>query len=377
MNNHTTSKDAENSNLGWLRKVWRQFKKTDTYGILVDVIAGGVPFGLTLGGLLLIVIGSIPEKPDIFMRSVAGAGSAILAGGVFSVILKTMQVRGVFQDTLSKVLFDEPYLKKRNDLRELWSKVTSLISKQRFSTLESHMHEAIMEHYIPTKDDYYFENYYRTCVVRWNNEETTEISLSEEISLHIVPTSADAEITYKFSSSPSPGVPLEVACPKVDYLKINNKVYFENGKPLKEEYIQEGKGKEGEEFKVAIPLAGSKRYVVERRSHRTFPMGVDPFQRYVSPRFIKGAKINVHCIAKNLRVRFVSLGTPNEFSSFFPKEIADISRAGDINREYPGLLFPEQGYLLVFHYLDPKLVKRFDVQTNTASEEGAAASAKN
>lgn len=122
-----------------------------------------------------------------------------------------------------------------------------------------------------------------------------------------------------------------------------------------------------EKVKYSVNLKGKSSYGVRRVTNRIFPVMIDPFSVYTSPNFTLGASVLVECLPDDLRVKFVSLGTAGNFVSRLPQDVPS-SRKGDVDREYAGLIFPKQGYVLFFQPIDQKVLEKLQ-DTDTVIEE--------
>lgn len=114
-------------------------------------------------------------------------GQALLAGGVFAAILKSMQFTGFYKSALFDIVFGDKYLNTRSDLQDVWRRVSSAMYKKNFYELENHLLDVVVDRYIPVNKDFYYKNYKRKCVIDWVDKEKTMVYMHEELSLEIVP----------------------------------------------------------------------------------------------------------------------------------------------------------------------------------------------
>src|SRR5690606_14953070 len=93
-----------------------------------------VPWISVIGGatLLLISIFGDFEHDSRWKELLLSTGKAILAGGVFAVLLKYIQIMGAVREELTKIIYDQQYLKNRNDLPKVWENISKVMFKNKF-----------------------------------------------------------------------------------------------------------------------------------------------------------------------------------------------------------------------------------------------------
>lgn len=309
-------------------------------------------------------------------------GQTILAAGVFAGILKFLQFKGFFREALSEIIYGDQFIGTRKDLPDVWKRVSSAMFKWRFPELEEPVYDGVLSKYLPTSEDYFYRDYHRKCTLAWMDDQQEIIRSIEELSIKLVPGKQGRSIIYEFDFRPIGGAGRQLNHPEIISLSINGKDLFKDGAlvekppyPVKIEELEPEK--EGDvSYYYKVTLEGEKEYCIERVTERIWPLDLDPYARYRSPRFTLNASLVVHCVASNLRVRFLSLGTVKEFENLAPKAV-DKAREGDICRDYRHLLFPMQGYILVFQRFDDgkkvHLLDRQDTVTAQIKAERAAA----
>ncbi len=87
-----------------------------------------------------------------------GLGQTILAGGLFAILLKTIQFSGVFKNELEKVIFEPKFLGSRKDLPEYWEKISKELFNDKFPKISKKLLSDITEVYFPTNHTIYYDN---------------------------------------------------------------------------------------------------------------------------------------------------------------------------------------------------------------------------
>lgn len=164
--------DADVSLLGSMKaNVASLAKKSAPY---CKKLIPSIPVFLLIFGLIFAVLGSIilaEEGLSLGEKALwtlaRDFGVALVTGGVFAVLIETLQFLGVFRDAIAEIMAEDKFLERRNDLEKVWKKVTELICGNRFSNINNHLYADVLSKYLPSQQDFYYENYRRTCIVNW------------------------------------------------------------------------------------------------------------------------------------------------------------------------------------------------------------------
>lgn len=343
--------------------------------ILKGLIAAIVPVVAILGALFIFLASrefadanSDSRLPEWWVYLLSDLGQALLGGGVLALLLNSAQFYGVYKTAMSEVMANEAYLKKRNDLERIWKSVTGFLTDQKFPDLVEDVHTDVLGKYLPReKEDYYYENYKRVSIVEWDDEEPDRLKVTEEIELDIVPATASKNIKYVYQFSQSSGSGALPDC-SIDLsheeIAIDDVIYIKDNKEVADFVEQATVHSDPGKNECIITLEGKERYRLRRRTIRKFNPASDPYQRIFSLRFVRNTTIIVKCIPSNVRVRFMSLGTVRDFDRVVKESMEHITRRGDIIRHYPKLLFPRQGYALIFQVLSPEIMAAMSRSVN-------------
>ena len=311
----------------------------------------GLPWIMLFVGILFILVGvfafdKADAKAPFFLITI---GQAVLVSGVFSVLLKSLQFMNIFREELAKVVYGDDFFNILNDdfKKDLWVKITSSIHSEKFPKLSKYLHQSIIEQYLPANKEHYYENYRRVSRIKWHDESKNIIHAQEQIEMSIIPSDISKEIRYKFKYTSDLGDESVKTRQELERLIINNISYKEK---LKENVYEDEQGKRKIRYEYDIPLKGETEYKVCRVINKYFSLEVDPYSRYFSETFIHGSSVKVTVIPSNLNVQFLSSGT---LEDYIDRGVLKGSNEQDdrrqIDKEYLGLLFPKQGYVLYYY----------------------------
>ena len=294
------------------------------------------------GGLLF--LGS--EYKDLFFGTPATlAGQAILASGAFSVILKSWQYTDVFKEELEKVVYSEKFLSVRNNLDELWSKVSTAIYKKKFPKLTDHLHGTIMKEYLPIKQEFYYDDYRFSAKIGWFDRDNLMLDSVEQTKVNIIPSSSDETITYKFANIAVKGDGNKETKHELLKLKINDKTYEPEVLIIEDCTDEQGILCTKSHFEVE--LKGSEVYKVERVLKKRFSLELDPYIRFPGSTFVLDSRVKVTATDDDIKVQFISLGTTTDYKDAgLHPDYQDKTRY--VDKRFKGLLFPMQGYVLYY-----------------------------
>ena len=321
------------------------------FTLSMESIIRYVPFFMLLIGGYLLLLGSDNNVSDYDSFYIA-TGQAVLAGGVFAVILKSFQYIGVFKEELEKIIYTEEFLTVRNDLEQLWKKVSTAIYQKKFPKLSKHLHGTIMKEYLPTNQDYYYDDYRYSGKVDWFDAEKTTLELVEQVKVNIVPASPDTTIVYEFIHTAIKGEGASETMLELEKLKINDKDYSSDD-ILKIEYFKDEQGSDCVRHSFLVELTGCDVYKVTRVLKKKVSLALDPYARVAGSKFVLNSQVKVSAVPDDIKVQFISLGTTADYKDAgLHPDYQDKTRC-QVDKRFKGLLFPRQGYVLYYSRCKP------------------------
>jgi hypothetical protein len=317
----------------WIKLRWNDFLRS-------------LPWWLTIGGLFLVglefvidhrfVTLNFSEAINATLNFFASLGQPILIGGVFGSLLKTYQYLGIFKDAVKEVIFEKPWFDDKH-LIDLWKKISNAIYKEKFPELASFLHKTILEKYFPTDKDFYYSEFEISFNFSWKDGNKKMLVREDTLEVKIKPFNKDTEIEYKYSFEHPEGSIEQKTSLTIEKFTINEKDYKDNYK------LEPADGKFIARYNIC--LKGAEEYTVCRKSTTEFSLDNEPYARYMSTNFIKWARVNVTTREDDLKIKFLPLGTLEEFQ---PVGHSNDTYPSNFSKEYKHLMFPNQGFILVF-----------------------------
>jgi hypothetical protein len=297
---------------------------------------------LTLGAGLLLFAASYLALPEadypIWHDAAKTLGQTIIVSGLVGALLNTFKYIGLFREAVHEVIYSPEHLRSRADLRELWSRVTSIICQEKFPDLAPRLEAGVLRNYVPAEKDFYYSQYNRECVLKCEHEDKSVVTIVEEIDLFLHPADPAKEVPYFYRSRSDSRTPRDVALLTLNYLEING-VAIDLAFTV-EEYDDEFGGK-GIVQSYTYPLQGRSSYRVRRSLTRRLCLDKDPVIEYSSNQFILGCTARFRSEEPTIVPVFQSVGTPDFDDKSLGKKGTWI-----VDREFNDLMFPRQGYIL-------------------------------
>ncbi|WP_242920791.1 hypothetical protein [Pontibacter liquoris] len=258
-------------------------------------------------------------------------GVAIFSSGVFAAVLKSIQFTGIFREELEKIILGTDFIKKRNDLPDLWKKVSNAVYRSKFPEISSELDDIVLKTYLPTEKQYYYKDF----VVTLHIEELTKthiIKFTQTTKFCVIP--ATGEKTVKIVNG--------VGMDKVDNSQKIEVEYFKvDGVPVEPIVKTDDTGSEVE-YRFTVELTGKEKYFVEKKERREYSIKEDNYKLFRVNTFTKGMEVSIKH-PDNLRVSFFNIGLVNHFSQ------NHVEFKNCVNRNHKeGVILPHQGWGVTF-----------------------------
>jgi hypothetical protein len=276
-----------------------------------------------LGLLLYTTFGTIDSGSN--KELLKSIGNAILVGGVFAVLLKSIQFMGVFKEELTKLIYEPKTLENRIDLPEMWEKMSTVLFRNKFPKISDKVLKDVKDRYFPTSEVSYYENCEHEIGIRIKNKDTRTLLITYNVSLDVVCEKSDSKTKYEFGYSKKHN----------DYkllkLKVNG---IDQMLPKANSRIMSN-----EEFeRYEIPLKGKERHKIELNFERSLCLDLETYHLFIAKKMFHKLKVQIHHDS-DVKVELKKMGTITDYNKKKDKEQF---------KEYicEGIIYPEQGYLI-------------------------------
>lgn len=300
-----------------------------------DAFLRNISWIFIIVGLLLIMFSLWNNLDNQLSDIVNKIGFTILTSGVFAAIMKSFQFIGIFKQEIENVILESKFIEKRNDLPDLWKKISRSIYKKKFPEISDELQEIILSSYFPTNHDYYYTDAVISInVVEFDNDEIIKYSQ-----------------TFKFNVVLAEGVN-EVIMSQIYTLDKGENVDLDNSKRIYYKIDGEDRMKEMEvedtetDFKInrkhSLKISGKKTFSIEVKEERKYCIKNDNIKLFRVNCITKEMDVSIS-FPDNLAVTFFNVGVIKRFE---PKHIDNKNTISRIHKN--GLILPQQGFGMSF-----------------------------
>lgn len=366
--------------------LWENVKKV--FNELVDFFSKTLSWWFTLIGLILIIIGGTHPwgLSERFSNMFSSIGSAVLVGGVFGVLLKSVQYLSLFEDVLRKIFLGDKndqrdlltvvrkelhdtfndkgktvenstlvtdvcsaikgviqenhFLQQRKDLKELWETITVAVYKTKYGKIGEDIAVKLTAEYLPQVDSFYYEIFQENITsLRFVKPDNKYIETTEVITLRVKPIDSSQSIDWKYVARLYKDPTDTGTNFFVDKITINDSAldYTIKAKDITDKY-----GRHALEAPLTIKLEGAMQYDLRLHVRRIYDFERNRQRDMRSSRFIMKPEFRVAYNSDELAVTFLHVGTKEDD---YTNKAEDFSNV--IWNEYKDLIFPDQGYTLL------------------------------
>lgn len=257
-----------------------------------------------------------------------GIGQAFIAGGIFSLLLKTFQLMGVFKDELIEVIYEGKFLRNRKDLSEVWEKVSNVMFKNKFPKISKEITNDVRDIYFPTEQVLYYDNYKQ--VIEIELLEDDKIKVTQKSDFTIFPTEISVKIPFK-SQNAIKFKNAEDVYFKVNYLKVNSQ-------PVAFKITQE-KIDSTLKSMITYDVKSCEEYRFEIEVEKSYFLKDDNFIGFQKSQLIHDLNVKI-TLKGDLKFDFQSSGTLKQFKPVMYKN------ENIYEFDYKGIIYPKQGYMI-------------------------------
>ncbi|MFM2226452.1 MAG: hypothetical protein RJA07_2654 [Bacteroidota bacterium] len=293
------------------------------------------PIILLVIGLGLFIYGIFGTFEDLkWQHFCDGLGKAILIGGIFSLLLKSMQFMGIFKEELTKIIFETKFLSNRKDIFDYWEKVSQEMFRNKFPNISQKLLKDVQNIYFPTTHTMYYDNCEHIIEIDLEKEGSNNILVKKTTNLTAIPINNKETYTYDFSN----------IMPFKNELTNETDIYYEstsvkiNGIVTKPTHKKSVKGKEViNEF--CVTLSNSDKYEIERIENKKYDVTFDNIIYFGARRIFHKMTVEIHYPKDKLRIELKKCGTLQDF-------LKQSETTHSTKYSYKGLIYMEQGYYI-------------------------------
>lgn len=260
----------------------------------------------------------------------------ILVSSLISFLLDSAEYMGIFKKDLEEIIYDTKYLEKRNDIEDIWVKVSKVFTKLKFPQISTPLMNAVKNFYT-TNDGLklsYYSDYRNIYTVTFDEEDNDFIRVKNETTFTLkVEDTKKFKFPMRFWNCVAENNQGSVTM-DVDHITVNGSTA-----KVKDHAKSYADGMICHTFN--IELEGSNEYRITQESNQRYDLRQDNYLGFRARWLVNDMRIQVFH-PKNLKLLFVNRATANGFKT--NKETEDFSEY-----EYKGLILKNQGYIIILN----------------------------
>jgi hypothetical protein len=318
---------------------------------------------LGLGALFCSFYFFSPNQYGLYPKLALGlrqAGTALLAGGICTGILKSLQFMGIYSEEIRKIFSHKDTRGERQgdiftifsnrcfdsifNREDAWKTATMALleSKISDSCIIEEITGDVLNKYLPIAQGRYVTDITDIVEIYWIDEEKGVYRIVDDLSYRIHPTSIDGTtLTYNYSERRLD----DINSHKITYLKTKGASDSEDQWVDHSGIIENIDDPKNIRTKYSFTVSGRDEFCFHRKSETVSSLAVEPFQKSTLKTITK--VVNLTVIHPNtMNVDFESLGTRDMFN------VTKTEQNGCLVAKARGVLFSGDGYILVFSRYD-------------------------
>lgn len=290
---------------------------------------------------LIIPLIAVPDNNTAFIKAITKLGEILLISTLFTFLTSSTQFLDLFLKTVEDIILGDKFLRKRNDIEDLWGKVSKVMFKQKFPAINDKLISTIKSSYLSNEDVNYYSNRRNFIEIDWDDHEHKYMVIKEKVLLRYHTdltsfTEFPSEFWLPYKEGDDFGID---DFKKKSYYSIKYKV---SGKDVDHRLVENKITECGEQryVKTVINLSGSNEYDIEYNVTRRYSIEDDDFIGFKSRCILNNLYLTI-TYPKDMIINVLSRGTLKDFQCKFKSKTKNI-----LEYQYEDLILRRQGYLI-------------------------------
>lgn len=264
-------------------------------------------------------------------------GDLILISSVISFLIDSAEYLGVFKKELEEIVYDTKFLKKRNDIEDIWMKVSKVLFQSKFPNISTELMCAVKNYYSPDeklKLNYY--NDYRNVYIVKYDEQNHDFIHVENRTSYILKVEDEKEfdfpMRYWTCVDEREQDTVEMA---MSSITVNGESIEDIGNP--EKTYENGTVC----YNFKVKLKGHTEYRIQQVITQKYNLIEDNFLGFRARWLVKDMRVQLFHPA-DMKILFVNRATAKGFEP-------NINTETFKEYEYKGLILKHQGYIIILN----------------------------
>ena len=265
------------------------------------------------------------------------AGDLILISSIISFLIDSAEYLGIFKRELEEVIYDTRFLKKRNDIDEIWKKVSDVLFQSKFPQISSSLMTAVKNYYTPDENLKlnYYNDYRNTYTITYDENDRDFIHVENKTSYILsVEDSNEFKFPMRYWNCVEEDNQESVET-LIGSVIVNGEQFKDIGKPVKTY-------KDGMVcYSFELKLKGSNEYKIQQVIKQRYNLKEDNYLGFRARWLVNNMRIQVFH-PEDMKLLFVNRATAKGF------EINNDTNTFK-EYEYKGLILKHQGYIIILN----------------------------
>lgn len=301
-----------------------------------------LPTILLLVGLFLFLscifdwFGLESTNKEVF-KLIEKIGDLILISSIISFLIDSAEYLGIFKRELEDVIYDTKFLKKRNDIENVWVKVSGVLFQSKFPKISNQLMMAVKNYYTP--DDNiklnYYDDYRNIYTITYDEQNRDFIHVESRTSFTLnVEDSKSFDFPMRYwtcvEENNQGSVDTIISNITVNDNRINDIV--EPTKSYKDGMIC---------FSFKLKLEGKTEYRIQQTRKSKYNIKEDNYLGFRARWLVNDMRVQIFH-PNDMQILFVNRATANGFQK---NNSTDTFK----EYEYKGLILKHQGYIIILN----------------------------
>ncbi len=265
------------------------------------------------------------------------SGDLILISSIISFLIDSAEYLGIFKRELEEVIYDTKFLKKRNDIEDVWINVSKVLFQSKFPQISTQLMMAVKNYYTPDEQLKlnYYNDYRNIYTIEYDEVNPDFIRVNNKTS-YILSVEDEKEFVFPMRYwtcvQESDQNTVETVMSSITV----------NGKPIDNMDAPEKKFENGMIcYHFNIKLKGSTEYHIQQETTQKYSIKEDNYLGFRARWLVNNMRVQIFHPA-NMKLLFVNRATANGFET---------NNSTDTFKEYEyrGLILKHQGYIIILN----------------------------